>query len=245
MPERIRMFVPIAIRAIAESLATRMGSVAKTSVCQAVDLNPLIYRRIVSGEPFDIGLTNPPFVRSLALNGRIDDTSHRPFGTVPLALGRRKGGAAGPVARNRDGVAALLGQARSIVYVGAGTSGQKYLGLLDRLRLARSVGPKSLAMERGTVIPAVLSGQAELVAAPLTVLLAHPCLEPAAVLPQDLGTHIELSAFVRASPLPGALALLQFLLSADLDGEFARAGLLRLSAPSGVGESRPVERSSI
>jgi hypothetical protein len=234
MPQEIRMFVPVAIRAIADVLAPRMGSAAAAPVTRIVDLNPLIHRRILAGEAFDIGLTNPSFVSSLAARGHVDAASRRPFGTIPLALGRRRGSAARPVVRDRVGVATLLREVGTIAYVGAGTSGVAYLDLLDRLGLSWSVCPRSVSMERGTAVPALLSGRVDLLAAPLTTLLAHPGLQPAAILPDELGVRIPLEVFVRPDPPHGALGLLAFLVSSELDTDLAAAGVLRARTVQGV-----------
>ena len=94
-------------------------------------------------------------------------------------------------------------------------------------------------MERGTVVPAVLSGGADLLAAPLTTLLAHPGLEAAAILPDALGARIPLEVFVRPDPPDGALGLLDFLVSSDLDADLAAAGVLRArTAQGGDGRSQ-------
>ena len=227
MPEEIRMFVPLAIAALTEHLVARMQSTAQATVTPMVDLNPLIYQRIQSGDAFDIGLTNPCFVRSLVADRHIDATRHQTFGTVPLALARRAGDAGPKVVRGQAGIIALLQAARRIAYVGAGTSGRKYLGALDQLGVTTNVGPKSIAMERGTLVPALLSGQIDLMAAPLTTVIAHPALEPAAILPPTLGVQIELVAFVKPQPSSSALALLDLLASAHLDQELSEAGVLR------------------
>lgn len=227
MSDQIRMFVPVAIRAIVDALAPRMRSVAEVPVDQMIDLNPLIYRRIVAGEAFDIGITNPDFVSSLAARGQIDDVSHHAFGTVALALGRRKTGDDAPVHRDGAGIESLLREAGTIASVGSGTSGSKYLDLLDRLQLSNSVGPKSIAIERGTAVPTVLSGRADLLAAPVTTVLAHPELELAGIVPDSFGVHIPLEIFVSSNPPAKALKLADFLLSSDLDTELASAGMLR------------------
>lgn len=230
MTDEIQMFVPVAIRAIIDVLASRMNSVSAAPVRQIIDLNPMIYSRISCGETFDIGITNPTFVASLAERGFIDRASQRPFGSVALALARRKESIARPVLRDCASIKTLLREARTVAYVGAGSSGANYLAVLDRLRLAGSVGARNLSMERGQGIPAILAGEVELLAAPLTTVMAHPGLEPAAILHEALDAHIPLEIFVRAKPQADALRLLEFLMSADLDEQFASAGLRRPGA---------------
>lgn len=227
MTHSIQMFVPVAIRALADQLVSRFLGQGGTCVTQNIDLNPAIFRRLSTGEAFDIGLTNPHFVDGLVEEGLIDRASRHRFGRVPLAIGRRKGSSDKVVARDGASVSALLNDAKTVLYVGAGTSGKNYLTALNRLRLEGSVGPKSIAAQRGTLAASLMTGKADLMAAPLTTLLAHPGLEPAAILPRTLGCDIELDIFMRLSPKPGTVPLSDFLTSAELGPELRQAGVLR------------------
>ena len=63
------------------------------SVTQMIDLNPSIPARILAGEAYDVGLTNPHYARALIASGHAEGASHRAFGRVPLAVGRKTGSA--------------------------------------------------------------------------------------------------------------------------------------------------------
>ncbi len=58
--DTLRVFVPVAIRAVFARLAPRLEAAAGRMLAPASDLNPAIPKRILAGEAYDIGLTNPP-----------------------------------------------------------------------------------------------------------------------------------------------------------------------------------------
>lgn len=226
MPDTLRMFVPAAIRAIMEGLAPRVEAAIAARLIQEVDLNPLIPDRIRAGEPYDIGLTNPPYVKTLIAGGFADGGSHRAFGRVPLAVAR-KGEAHVHVIEESQGIEALLRSAKSIAFTGAGTSGRTYLEAMELMGLTDSVLPRSHAMAGGVPAASVASGEYELAIAPLTTVLATPGVVPAAIFPENLGTHIDMSVFRSAASPSAAATVIDILTGHDLDDELTAAGIVR------------------
>ena len=226
MQNTLRLFVPAAIRAVMAGLAPRMEAATMARLEQEFELNPLIPERIRAGEPYDIGLTNPPYVKPLIEDGFADGGSHRAFGRVPLAVARR-GGAPRQIVSDSQGIADLLSAARSIVYTGAGTSGRTYLSAIERMALTDSVSTKSHAMAGGIPAVSVATGDYELAIAPLTTVLATPGVVPAAIFPEHLGTHIDMSVFRSVASSDSAAKVIEFLTSHELDDELAAAGIAR------------------
>lgn len=226
MPNTLRLFVPAAIRAVMARLAPRIEAATKAQLAQEVALNPLIPERIRAGEPYDIGLTNPPYAKALIEDGFADAGSHRAFGRVPLAVARR-GGAQGQIVTDLKGIEALLSIAKSIVYTGAGTSGRTYLDAIARMGLTDSVLTRSHAMAGGVPAASVAAGEYELAIAPLTTVLATPGVVPAAVFPEHLGTNIDMSVFRSAASPNAAATVIDFLTGHDIDDELAAAGIAR------------------
>ncbi len=226
MPNELRIFVPIAIRAIMNSLISRIEATAGISVTQMIDLNPAISERISAGEAYDIGLTNPHYAKALIAAGQADGAYHRAFGRVPLAVGR-KAGSEGAIRKDLHEIEALFCAAESIAYTGAGTSGRTYLDVMERLGLTKAALPKSLAMEGGGPVASVARGQTELAVAPLTTVLSTPGVVLAAVFPGSLKVHIDISIFFSPDPRSGAVAALEFLTASKLDDELAAAGVRR------------------
>lgn len=71
------------------------------------------------------------------------------------------------------------------------------------------------------------TGEYELAIAPLTTVLATPGVVPAAVFPEHLGTHIDMSVFRSAASPDAAATVIEFLTGHDLDDELAAAGIAR------------------
>ena len=166
MPNKLRLFVPAAIRDVMNRLAPRLEAATQVRLIQEVELNPLIPGRIRAGEPYDVGLTNPPYAKTLIHDGFADAGSHRAFGRVPLAVARR-GGAHGKVIADSHGSEALVRSAKSMVYTGAGTSGRTYLDAMERMGLTSFVSPRSYAIAGGVPAVSVATGEYELAIAPL------------------------------------------------------------------------------
>lgn len=226
MESRLRIFVPAAVRALMEKLAPRLEVAARRMLVQVVDLNPRIPERIAAGEPFEIGMTNPQYVTALIASGHVDGASHRPFGRVPLAI-CRKAGTEEAVLTGAEEIVAMLRSAKSIGYTSSGTSGRIYVQAIDRLGLSRSITPKSRPMGSGEPVASVAAGEAELAIAPLTTIISNPGVVPAAIFPDELGTNIDISIFLSASPKDGADSVLELLSGTELDDELTAAGLLR------------------
>jgi len=226
MPSELRMFIPVAIRALMERLLPRMEAAAGTSLAQITDLNPAIPERISAGEAFDIGLTNPPYVKMLVAAGYADGASHHAFGRVPLAVGR-KAGSEKSVRTGAQEVVALFRGVESIGYTGAGTSGQIYLDLLAQFGLRDEFMAKSRAMGSGEPVASVVAGETELAVAPLTTILSTPGVMPAAIFPEELGAHIDMSVFLSRTSHARAKSVLEFLTAVELDAELAAAGVMR------------------
>ena len=224
--DKLSMFVPTAIRAIMARLAPRIEDAAGVRLAQVIDLNPRIPERISAGERFDVALTNPRYVEALVSAGRADGATHRAFGRVPLAVGR-KAGTHERILRDVNEIATLFRTAESIAYTGAGTSGRTYLDAVGRLGLTGEILPKSHPMPGGEPVAAVAAGDIGLAIAPLTTVLSTQGVAPAAIFPEELETHIDISVFLSATPRTGAAQILAFLTAGDLDAELAAAGVVR------------------
>ncbi len=226
LANELRIFVPVAVRTFFSQLLPQLSAAAGRPLVPLFDLNPIIADRIAAGEAYDIGLTNPPYVQTLIEAGHVDEASHRPFGRVPLAIGRAAGERV-ELLRTADQIALLLRDAESIAYTGAGTSGRTYLDAMQRMDLLDVVTPKSRPMAAGEPVAAVAAGEIELAMAPLTTILSSPGIAPVAIFPEEVGIHIDMSVFLSPSPCAGATAVLDFLCRKELDAGLAAAGLMR------------------
>lgn len=201
----------------------------RRAALQDVELNPLIAERIRAGEPCDIALTNPSYATALMHDGFADRGSYRAFGRVSLAVAR-KGLANGRTIADSQGFEALLRSAKSIALTGAGTSGRTYLDVLERMGLTDSVLPQSHALSAaGVPAESVAAGDYELAITPLTTVTATPGVVPAAVFPENLGTHIDMSIFRNSASSETAADVVDVLIHHELDDELAAAGIARFA----------------
>lgn len=223
-----RIIYPVAVRALMKVLAPRLEAASGTPLDLAIDLNPAIAQRITAGEPFDIGLTNPHFVPALITEGHVEGSSHRPFGRIPLAIGRREGSIVPVVTSVRD-IISLINDANSIGYTAAGSSGETYLRVMERLGLAETTASTSRPMGAGEPMAAVAAGDVQFGVVPLTTVLSAAGVVPAAIFPEDLESHIDISVFLNHSPHERAAAILSFLTSTDIDADLAAAGMSRFA----------------
>ena len=209
-----------------ESLTPRMEAETGVRLIQEIEPNPLIPERIRAGEPYDIGLTNPHYAKALIDDGLADGESHRAFGRVSLSVAR-KGEVHGQTIADSNDIEMLLRSAKSIAYTGAGTSGRTYLDALERMGLTDFVLPRSHPMAGGVPAISVATGEYELAIAPLTTVIATPGVVPAAVFPERLGAHIDMSIFQSAASPNAAAAVIEFLIDHNLDADLAAAGIER------------------
>ena len=116
----------VAVHAEIEELLPRFRQQEGTEVKVNYDVNPAVAKRVVDGEAFDVGLTNPWYVDEMISLGRINPDIHIPFGRIPLAIGAA-GLRPAEIADSHEAVRALLLNANSIAYTSIGTSGKTFL----------------------------------------------------------------------------------------------------------------------
>jgi molybdate transport system substrate-binding protein len=230
----VRVFAPVAVSTLINEVLDSFASPPDFAIHITFDLNPNIAPRIISGEPFDVGITNPWYVQDLIDAGYVDANSHIPFAHFPLAIGGR--GKDSPVQiTSCDGIYGLLRDADSIAYTADGTSGRTFLNTMHRLGVLEEISGKLVPMGPGydMVSPtkSVAAGKVELAIAPLTTIIATPGIEAIAAFPSTLETDIEMSMFLSNTLENRKLsdAVLQFLSDPLLDGGLAAGGLTRFT----------------
>ncbi len=228
MVDEIRIFVPVAIKSLIDTLAPRLERLGAVKLIREFDLNPTIPKRISAGEAYDIGLTNPHYVVPLIAEGRVLSESHQAFGRVPLAVGS-SAGLGPPTIDDRRGIKELFEAASSIAYTETGTSGQTYLRAIEDLGLASSIRDKSREMGAGQPVAAVAAGEVQLAVAPLTTILSTAGVELAAIFPSSLGANIDISIFLNLTASEKAARIHAFLVSPELDKDLAAAGIARFN----------------
>ncbi len=225
---RLTLLCPVAVGAQLVALAKAFARAGGPGVATEFDLNPNIPKRILAGEDFDVGVTNPWYVGALIDSGKVDAASHAPFGRVPLAIGRLGAAGAEPV-RSPGEIRALLLAAESIAYTAEGTSGTTFIAVAERLNIWQEIAPRTRPMGAGQPVSAAASGEVELAVAPLTRVIATGGLAPAAVFPPELEADIDMSMFIASGAADRDLArrLADFLADSAQDDYLASTGVSR------------------
>jgi molybdate transport system substrate-binding protein len=225
--DRLTFITAVAVHAEIEELVPRFKREHGIEVEVNYDVNPAVARRVMDGEDFDVGLTNPWYVDEMISQGRVVPDIHVPFGRVPLTIG-----AAGPapdeMASSHEAVRALLLNADSIAYTSIGTSGKTFLRAIDMMGLSEQIGDRLRPMGAGEPPIAAANGEVQYAISPMSRILAAPGIVPVAIFPPDLGLDIDMSMFVhKSSRHRMALPLIQFLSDAKWDAFLRSHGVYR------------------
>ena len=225
--DRLTFISAVAVHAEIEELLPRFKRLHGIEIDVNYDVNPAVAKRVMDGEDFDVGLTNPWYVDEMISLGRVIPDIHVPFGRVPLTIG-----AAGPapdeIASSHEAVRGLLLNADSIAYTSVGTSGKTFLRAIEMMSLQDRIHDRLRPMGAGEPPVAVANGQAQYAIAPLSRIIAAPGIAPVATFPPELGLNIDMSMFVHRDSRPEmALRLVQFLSAPELDGYLRSHGIYR------------------
>ena len=171
-------------------------------------------------------MTNPRYVEEIVAAGHAAPGSHRPFGRAPLAFGTRDANARLGGRQGRD-VAELLLEAESIALTRTGTSGSTFARLVETLGLRDALGAKLRPMAGGGPMTALIAGEVDVAALPLTNIAPVPGVSAAAICPMALDVHIDLSLCLNREASAAASALADWLLDPARDAELSRLGAKR------------------
>jgi ABC-type molybdate transport system substrate-binding protein len=225
--DRLTLISAVAVQAEIEELLPQFKRQHRIGVDVNYDVNPAVARRVMDGEDFDVGLTNPWYVDEMVSLGRIIPDIHVPFGRVPLTIG-----AAGPgpevIATSHEAVRELLLNADSIAYISTGTSGKTFLRAMEVMGLQDQIRDRLRPMGPGEPPVAAAKGQVQYAIAPLSRIIAAPGVAPIATFPPELGLNIDMSMFVHRNSRPEtALQLIRFLSAPELDAYLRSHGVYR------------------
>lgn len=218
----------VAVHAEIEELLPRFRQQEGTEVKVNYDVNPAVAKRVMDGEAFDVGLTNPWYVDEMISLGRINPDIHIPFGRIPLAIGAA-GLQSAEIADSHEAVRALLLNANSIAYTSIGTSGKTFLKALEMMDLDDQIHDRLRPMGAGEPPTAAARGQVQYAIAPLSRILAAPGVAPVAIFPSKFSLNIDISMFVHSKTKhrEQAMQLIQFLSDPALDTYLQSHGIGR------------------
>ncbi|KIZ46783.1 MULTISPECIES: substrate-binding domain-containing protein [Rhodopseudomonas] len=225
--DKLTFICAVAVQAEIEALVPQFTRQSGIAVEVNYDVNPAVARRVIDGEDFDVGLSNPWFVDEMIARGRIHSDIHVPFGRVPLAIGA-VGSEPGEIVRTRETIYELLADAESIAYTSIGTSGKTFLRAIELLGLQEQLRDRLRPMGAAEPPIAAAQGLVQYAIAPLSRIIAAPGVAPVAIFPPDMSLNIDMSMFVhKDSRREMALQLIQFLSASELDDYLRTRGVCR------------------
>jgi ABC-type molybdate transport system substrate-binding protein len=226
--DRLTFITAVALHAEIERLLPHFERQHGIDVDVNYDVNPAVAKRIMDGEDFDVGLTNPWYVGEMISTGRVMPHIHVPFGRVPLAIGAAVS-APEEIASSHEAVRTLLSNAVSIAYISTGTSGKTFLRAIDMMGLQDQLRDRLHPMGPGEPPAAAAKGQVQYAVAPLSRIIAAPGVAPIATFPPELGLNIDMSMFVHVDTAQPETAaqLIRFLSDPAHDDDLRSSGVYR------------------
>lgn len=225
--DRLTFLTAVAVQAEIDELVPQFERQHGIEVQVNYDVNPAVAQRVMNGEDFDVGLTNPWYVDEMIALGRVVPDIHVPFGRVPLTIGATSP-APDEIATSNESLRALLLNADSIAYTSIGTSGKTFLRAIRMMDLHDQLQDRLRPMGAGEPPISAAKGEVQYAIAPLSRIIAAPGVTPVAIFPTELGLDIDMSMFVhRSSRHAMARPLIRFLSSPELDAYLRSHGVYR------------------
>lgn len=186
-------------------------------------------KQVMSGEPFDVPIVQPPLPEVIA-TGHVVASTETPLAVVPVAVAVRKG-AARPDISTPDAVRKMLLAAKSVAYPNparGAAAGVSFDETLRKLGIVQEMQAKLVRAQGGAGAMAVLAkGEVEI---GLTFLseIHDPGVEVVGVLPREISNPTALVGYVstHAKAPDAARSLLLYLSSPEVAGVYKSLGML-------------------
>lgn len=228
--EIIRIVLPVALRDVFDAVAPAFEAETGHRFETTVMLNPEVPGHIASGARWSVAASNPHHVREVVEAGGCEG-GVRDLGLSPLALAVTEEVGGAP-ARSHEGIAMVLGDARSIAITGRGTSGAQFDRLMDVLDLREALEPKVRPMPGGGPMAALLAGEVDVATLPLTNVAPIPGVRAAALCPLDMDVHVDLALCIHAEAGAGTRLFADRLTGPGMDDALHALGLWRRRPPA-------------
>ncbi len=225
----VNVFASLAIKPVIEAIGPSFERASGHKLVTRFELTPVVKRQIEAGEAFDVAIANPAHVDELIKLGKMVAGSRTDIARFGVGLGIRAGAPKPDVTSSETFKRTLL-DAKSIAYVGEGTSGAFVRGLLDRLGIVGSVKDKLKPAGVAASLASVAQGEAEIVVMPVPLILSHAGVELVGALPAELQDHITMTAGLGTGTkdAAGARAFIAFLMASETTSVIGAKGYERL-----------------
>ena len=221
--EIIRFVLPVALRDVFDVLAPAFEAQTGHRFETAVMLNPEVPGHVSSGAPWSIAASNPEYVDRIVETGGCEPRMHD-LGLSPLAFAVLEEAGVAP-AEGTDGVAAVLTQARRVAVTRQGTSGARLVRLAEALGLTEMLRAKLRPMPGSGPMAALLAGEVDVAALPLTNVAPILGVRAAALCPTSMDVHVDLALCLHPDAGPGARLFADRMAAQAMAGELRDLGL--------------------
>jgi molybdate transport system substrate-binding protein len=183
----IKILGSAGVRGPLEELGRQFEGSSGHKVTTSYEVTAILRRKIDDGEMFDVAILNPEGIDVLIRMGKIVADTRANFGRTGLAVATRKG-TPKPDISSAEAFKRTMLNAKSVAYSKEGLSGLGFLAALARLGITEEMRPRLKAYDTDGSLPAVVSGEAELVVIAIGPILAVPAVELVGMLPAELQT---------------------------------------------------------
>lgn len=224
----VDVLASLAIKPVIEAIGPSFERASGHKLVTKFELTPAVKREIEAGAAFDVAIANPPHIVDLIKQGKIVAGSRADIARFGVGVGVRAGAPKSGV-NSAEALKSVLLSAKSVAYVGEGTSGTFVRGLVDRLGIAEAIKDRLKPAGVAASLASVASGEAEIVVMPVPLILNHAGVELAGALPLELQDHISMTAGIgaNAKDTAAARAFITFLMTGEVSAVLKAKGYER------------------
>jgi molybdate transport system substrate-binding protein len=225
----VKLLSSAAARPAMSVLGAQFEKITGDKLSVRFELTPEVPKLIEAGETADVAIANPDHIDALIRSGKVVASSRTEVARFGLGVGVKSGAPKLDVS-SIDGFRKALVSAKSVAYVGAGTSGVFFVDALKRLGISEQMTGKLKPGSIADNISAVAKGDVEIVVMPVPLILAGSGIELAGAVPTEYQDHIVLVAGLTTSApqSAGAQALIKHLASPEAEAVLKDKGYERM-----------------
>jgi molybdate transport system substrate-binding protein len=224
----IKILSAIAMKPVYEVLVPLFEHATGYRLALRLMASPAVRTEILSGNSFDVAVSNPPIIERLINEGEVVADTRTDIARSPVSVVMRAGSPKLDTSSSEAFKRVLL-NAKSIAHSDGGV-GAHFLGVLDHLGIAEEMKDRLKIVPAFSGAGAVARGEAELAVIAATAIPGTDGVEVAGLLPVELRPYIEFAGGVgtTAKAPDSAKAFLAFLGAPENTRTFRQNGMDRL-----------------
>jgi molybdate transport system substrate-binding protein len=219
-----------AIKPVIDALGPEFERASGHKLIARFELTPAVKTQIEEGAAFDVAIANPPHIEDLMKQGKVAAGTRADIARFGVGVAVRAGGAR-PDVSSADALKRTLLGAKSVAYVGAGTSGVFFRDLLEKLGITDAMKDKLRPGGIGPSLTAVANGETDIAVMPVPLILANSGVVLAGPMPAALQENIDMTAGIgsAAKDPAAAQALIRFLMAPEATAVVKAKGYERVT----------------